>query len=203
MDKGCTVTGCERKHEAHGLCRLHYRRWMAHGDTDARKPGKPYTGRTAEQVRDVIQLRIKVTGRGCWEWQRARANDGGYGCLNWKGVHMAHRVSWAVHVGPIPKGLNVLHKCDNPPCCNPDHLFLGTLADNNADMEAKGRSNRSGLRAGSTFRGEAHGGARLTEEAVRDIRASSEPLRVLAERYGVKLMAVSRARAGKSWTHVV
>ena len=76
--------------------------------------------------------------RGCWEWTGARAGELGYGCLGGKGPR-AHRLSWEIHNGPIPDGLWVLHKCDNPPCVNPRHLFLGTRTDNIRDMFAKGR----------------------------------------------------------------
>ena len=79
-------------------------------------------------------------GDGCWEWQGARSASG-YGSMFSAsgGHHVAHRVIWEDVNGPIPDGLWVLHRCDNPPCCRPDHLFLGTPADNTADMIAKGR----------------------------------------------------------------
>lgn len=78
-------------------------------------------------------------GDGCWLWQ-GMTISGGYGRVGWRGMKaVAHRVAWELTYGPIPEGLWVLHRCDNPPCCNPEHLFLGSRLDNIADMVAKGR----------------------------------------------------------------
>lgn len=78
-------------------------------------------------------------GKTCWEWSGAKIPKG-YGQLGFLGKHTyAHRVSWELCFGKIPQGLCVLHKCDNPPCVNPKHLFLGTIADNNRDMFRKNR----------------------------------------------------------------
>jgi hypothetical protein len=85
-----------------------------------------------------------VTETGCWEWQGAKTK--GYGMIGHgrrsdpgTRVKQVHRVAWELTYGPIPEGTSVLHSCDNPPCYNPTHLFLGTQADNVADMTAKGR----------------------------------------------------------------
>lgn len=82
-------------------------------------------------------------GRGCWPWTRG-VNSAGYGKLKFRcRWHYAHRVSYAIHHGPIPSGLCVMHKCDNPICVNPKHLKAGTIADNNRDMYAKGRGRKA------------------------------------------------------------
>jgi hypothetical protein len=74
----------------------------------------------------------------CWPWQRHR-NPEGYGVTKLAGFRRAHRLAWCLTNGPIPDGMLVCHTCDNPPCCNPAHLFLGTESDNRQDMLAKGR----------------------------------------------------------------
>lgn len=90
----------------------------------------------------------KVDCRGpddCWPWKSAAVSSYGYGVLNIKNkVHSSHRLAWELTHGPIENGLHVLHRCDNAPCCNPAHLFLGTHQDNMADMNAKGRNGTAG-----------------------------------------------------------
>jgi HNH endonuclease len=90
----------------------------------------------------------KSTPDACWEWQRQR-NWGGYGRLTLPNQRkiLAHRLAWELEFGPIPDGLWVLHRCDNPPCCNPAHLFLGTTLDNTRDMDAKGRRRTRSIKA--------------------------------------------------------
>jgi hypothetical protein len=88
-----------------------------------------------------LMQRIKAQSeRGCWEWNGTR-NNRGYGEISVDHLkELAHRVSWELHFGPIPEGLCVLHRCDNPPCINPFHLFLGNLKDNIRDMFGKERN---------------------------------------------------------------
>jgi hypothetical protein len=121
----------------------------------------------------------KVDKRGdteCWPWQ-AGTFQFGHGLLRDQGrLRKAHRISWELHFGEIPDGLCVCHRCDNPPCVNPSHLFLGTQRDNIADRDQKGRTAR-GDRSGSRLhpealrRGEANkGGGKLTTEQVAAMR---------------------------------
>ncbi len=129
---------------------------------------------------------------GCWLWKGA-PGTGGYGFVKIGGrPRRAHRVSYEWHVGPIPKGLFVLHHCDIPLCVNPNHLFLGTQADNVRDRDQKGRQAR-GLKQHL---------AQLTPKIVRKIRDSTEMGIVLAERYGVSATTISKARRGLTWRHI-
>ena len=128
----------------------------------------------------------------CWPWTAARSSTG-YGVLKLRGkVVGAHRVAHAEAVGPPPEGMCVCHRCDNPPCCNPAHFFLGTDGDNAADRVAKGRQQR----------GERAGGAILTEGQVREIReliVDGVLLREIADRFSVTVSAVSDIGVGRRW----
>jgi len=131
---------------------------------------------------------------GCWLW-KAHINTGGYGVFGHKGgPKTAHRVSYELHIGEIPDGLCVLHHCDIPNCVNPDHLFLGTQADNMADMYAKGRRPRPV--------GEAHPGAVLNNAKVINIRTSNKTIKELADKYGVRLGTIYNVLSRVSWDHV-
>lgn len=96
---------------------------------------------TVEQLAERILAHIEVdTDTGCWNWKRT-LTPGGYGQIGWgKQLVATHRIVATVHIGPIPEGLYVCHRCDNRRCCNPAHLFYGTALDNARDCIAKGRA---------------------------------------------------------------
>lgn len=151
----------------------------------------------ADLVRRLMH-NITVTDSGCWEFVGARDRQG-YGIVNVgraKGRTKAHRLAWWLRHDD-PGALCVLHRCDNPPCCNPRHLFLGTVQDNNADRVAKGRSARTGQLAG-----EDHPFARLTAAQVGEIRrrvAAGERQSAVAREFGVDPSHISKIVSGRKW----
>lgn len=144
----------------------------------------------------------------CWEW-RAGKMATGYGSCRYNGsTQTTHRVAWQLTYGPIPAGMFVCHHCDNRICVRPDHLFLGTHADNMRDMAKKGRNYRAICtpERPSHNRGSGHGLSKLTEPDVAEIRrlyASGHYLqREIAERFGVNPGTVSGIVGRRSWRHV-
>jgi hypothetical protein len=137
--------------------------------------------------------KFRVTVAGCWEWTAA-CDKNGYGWFWMDGENLAsHRASWILHKGPIPEGKLVCHKCDNPPCINPDHLFLGTAQDNSSDAKKKGR----------TLRGICHPRAVITPEIANRIRTQYQFRKtthvMLAERYGIGRTLVQHVLYRKAW----
>lgn len=139
------------------------------------------------------------TPNDCWQW-RGRPDKDGYGKIYdaSRGKKLrAHRVSYEIHVGPIPEGQWVLHACDNPPCTNPLHLFLGDNILNTADKMAKGRH--------SVLRGEDTSWKKLQESDVRQIYnqvISGVPVRTVANNFGVGKDNVFAIMKGRSWKHL-
>ena len=134
----------------------------------------------------------------CWLWT-ACCKQFGYGCFSVSRSKwiLAHRASWIFTNGPIPEGQLILHKCDNPPCVNPSHLFLGTHADNVADKMNKGRYYR-----GQAPKGIDNPASKLTESQVTIIRASAMPQEDLAYAFGVSQTTISRIQLRKNWSHI-
>ncbi len=145
-------------------------------------------GRTTLYCTDRCAVEPHVTkGDGCWVWNGAN-NGVGYGQVNiMKRRRYAHRIMYEDAFGPIPKGLFVLHRCDNRACCKPTHLFLGTAKDNTHDMLAKGRSTRT-----------------LSDEQIRAIRLLKGKMTQVAvgRAFGVKHSTVSNVWLGKTWGHL-
>jgi hypothetical protein len=134
---------------------------------------------------------------GCWEWDGTIRT--GYGRYYYKGKWMtAHRVSWELHNGPIPDGLLVLHKCDNKPCVNPDHLFVGTQRDNVRDMWKKQRA--------KVLKGSKSPNSKLTEKTAIEIRNLYEEggtsYAKLARKFNVSAKLVELVIKRQVWRHV-
>lgn len=193
--KTCRVEGCDQKVSARGLCGKHHYRLAVSGSTDAyERCHRPFEER----------LWSKIDKRGpdeCWPWTAGTYRQG-YGSVYRDGLmRKAHREVWVLVNGPIPEGEGahgtvIRHKCDNPLCCNPAHLEIGSHADNMADMKSRGRGR------GKKQDGEAHHGAVLTDEIVMQIRSGVEPDRVWAERLGVSRPTITMARSGATWRHL-
>lgn len=160
------MAACDGHHSALGLCRLHYDRQREHGDPLGYAPHSRYAP-APERFWAKVDRRPNTA---CWEWNASRTGYG-YGQFSVEGTATgAHRYSYELHNGPVPDGLHVLHRCDNPPCVNPDHLFLGDRTANMADMAAKGRArNLCDLTPDNVqaIREQHGGGARQVELAMR------------------------------------
>lgn len=155
-------------------------------------------GKTCELCRrpsdaERFWRRVKKSD-GCWLWAGAVHPHGhGYASLDGR-VQYAHRVAWQLTYGPIPKGVNVCHRCDNPPCCNPAHLFLGTQADNMQDCADKGRAMVGAMKR-----------AKLTPSVVAAIKSrlrAGETQQSIADDFGVTRAAIGVIAQGRRWRNV-
>lgn len=158
---------------------------------------KGYNGTRYCSDRCTFLANVAPQENGCWLWTGYAPKSGnraGYGEFDFKSGRrmLAHRASMLLLKGSEPGKQCVLHRCDNPPCVNPEHLFLGTSGDNMADRNEKGRQ----------ARGEGHASAKLTEEDVRAIRCDQRSNRELASIYGVFETTISEARRRKTWKHI-
>jgi hypothetical protein len=196
----CCIKGCENKAKSRGLCNTHYER---------QRLGRSLDGELQKQHHGLdrktrFERWIEKDASGCWIWT-ASYNPSGYGQFNLDGKKpmLAHRAAWIIYRGAIPacesSGYgthHICHKCDNPKCVNPDHLFLGTNQENMDDKMQKGRH------VYGVSLGEKHGNAKLTEEIVRAIRVSDETDAQLSKRYGISRSSIYAARRRQTWKHV-
>ncbi len=145
--------------------------------------------------------KIKVCGpEQCWLWTAHRQRRG-YGTLRLRRhMFLSHRVAYFISSCQDPGNLCVLHSCDVPACCNPNHLWTGTDADNNADMICKRRDRHTALP------GMRNGSSRLNDEQIRNIRklhsSGAETQKLLAKRYGVARVTIWKIVHGLSWKHI-
>ena len=148
----------------------------------------------------TIQERFEANftkGDGCWNWEAYKDRDGYGRIVNAGKKRGAHRIAYQLYVGEIPDELQVLHRCDNPSCVNPAHLFLGTVADNMHDCMNKGRFTLPVHLSGGKA-----GGAKLTEEQVktiREMRAAGVMQNDIAREFGVVRHTISRIVHHYSW----
>lgn len=196
----CCVENCDKESRSLGMCQAHYRRLQRGQSLAGSIRPRVYAGGDQERLKSKT---VVNDATGCWEWI-ASLNTNGYGQFRFRETNYpAHRAAWILFRGEIPADkttaygtMQVLHRCDNPVCVNPDHLFLGTQTDNINDAVGKNRWGERGCP------GESHGRAIVTVDDVRAIRASSESNGVLAKRYGISKSAVLHIKHRRSWKHI-
>lgn len=187
--KKCKVASCDSASRALGLCVKHYCR---------QKRGASLLD---VSTRGKLEARLKKNSAakdgesGCIEWT-GFIGVNGYGTIKVSGkTWLSHRVAYELYNAPIPPGMCVCHECDNRACINPKHLFIGTNADNSADMSAKGRS----------ARGEKQGASKLNECSVIEIRsriAAGESHSKIANCFGVSRALIGRINRRECWSHL-
>ena len=146
-----------------------------------------------QDIIDRLYNNLLIVENGCWEWQRGKIGMG-YGHISYRGNKLlTHRLMWELHNGTIPYKMCICHHCDNPPCCNPDHLYLGTYKDNNIDTVIKGHH--------------INGHAKLTENDVREIRRLLSiklyTQQQIADMFNISKPVINHINCGRNWTGVI
>lgn len=186
--KRCSVDGCERGAIKRSMCGMHYQRWRKHGETRGGETERPLL---ASKNEALIFHGWTVEDSECWTWSGPTSE--GRGVLSVNGQrHYAYRVAYECWVDPIPPGYVICHRCDNPICMNPAHLFAGTQLDNIDDMTVKGRS----------VHGTKNHHAVLSPESVATVMgllAAGIPQPRIAAKFGVARTTISAISTGRSW----
>ena len=184
----CSVPECGRGYYAKNYCRLHWER--------ARRHGSPIIVQVPRDMPAAERLAHRSERQGDCVVFTGCTNASGYGQITIANKQVAvHRVAYELAHGPIPEGLVIRHKCDNPPCIDPSHLELGTPQDNVMDKVARGR----------TLKGSRNGSSKLVEAQVAEILeglAMGVTHKVLAQRHGVATSTIGRISTREHWKHV-
>lgn len=149
----------------------------------------------APTTKESFWKKVAVSSEdACWPYTGyLHMKRGGYGQASWQGKPIkAHRLAYLLANDHLPPALDVLHKCDNPACCNPKHLYLGTDAENSRDKVSRGRQ----------CKGESRPLAKLTEREVLTIRLESASINTVCKRFGVSKGLISGIRNGTRWKHI-
>lgn len=200
MEKICGYKECDRELSRGGLCDLHYMRKWNGRDMDAPVQVSGWGKSNHERLWSRVDIRGEDE---CWEWTASRSTNG-YGMFKMYPPEApkptstnASRAAYILHHGEEPKE-HVLHHCDNPLCCNPNHLYIGTHTDNMRDKKRRGRA--PGLK------GDNNGNSKLKAEDVREIRRFYETgdysKAELARMFGVTSTTVSHIITRRTWAHV-
>jgi uncharacterized protein YerC len=195
LDKNvCCIKGCDIRVYGLGMCKGHYDRTKKYGSPVGHPTmaARVYRKSAPERFWD----RVYKT-ESCWIWEGTKDRDG-YGryhaMVNGKLIKRAHRFAYATEKGPIPPYALVCHACDNPPCVNPDHLYLGDPATNMADRKERGHYRQpSGALVSNAI---------LSDEKAREILKDPRPYRLIARDYGVTASSVGKVKNRLSWKHV-
>lgn len=195
----CEIEGCGQKHAAKGYCISHYNRWKTHGDPEVVKQARGRDRRTI--LGQIFWSRVDIREDDeCWLWTADRTADG-YGRANFyskdgKRIRAAHRIAYELHYGKEPGESHVCHKCDNPPCVNPHHLFLGTNVENHADKKRKGRAPT----------GDGNWMAAIPSKYIPEIRRMRREdgltNKQIARKFAVCESTISHICTGRSWKHI-
>lgn len=186
----CTVDGCDNKYKCSGFCSKHFQRINKHGSLKKEFHDLSIIDRFTQKTKLNEET-------GCVEWIGCKIPKG-YGQFVSEGIsYRAHRFSYQYYIGEIPNNLFVLHKCDNPSCVNPSHLFLGTNDDNMQDMVNKKRSVHR--------YGEQNPSAKITEELAIEVKRMidlNKKQKDIANTLNISSHIVSNIKRGVSWSYL-
>ncbi len=186
----CNIKSCDRAPRASGMCNMHYERKRIYGKTSfSEREMNNFLDKDTFHMNYVLDPKT-----GCWNWSRFKYK--GYGEFNHqRKKYRAHRFSYELFREKVPEGMIVCHSCDNPACVNPDHLFVGTHSDNNADMNKKGRQAKGSTQANS----------KLSESDILRVREEFKKGtsgKNIALMFNVSVSVISCIKLGKTWRHV-